>query len=297
MTEINEELAPTLSKVRANGLMHRVLTWGDEDENAPTLLCAHGFLDHAWSFHFLAQHLVRRGLRVIAFDWRGHGESEWIGAGGYYHFPDYTLDLTELVPQLTQGPFHLLGHSMGGTACAMWASTQPAQLRSLILCEGLGPPTSTESVPERLRNWLASVERVRAKPPRPLRDMNDAIQRLRVQHPELDSELARWVAEKSTRTSPDGTLSWCFDPLHRTNAPLPFRADNLRALLAGITTRTLVITGSRGFRTPDHRERVAALPNAYEIELEGATHMMHWHTHAQLAQCVLDHLLKSESAG
>jgi pimeloyl-ACP methyl ester carboxylesterase len=295
MNETREEFSPTISKIRANGLAHRVLSWGDE--NAPTLVCAHGFLDHAWSFHFLAQHLVRMGLRVIAFDWRGHGESEWIGAGGYYYFSDYTLDLTELAPQLTRKPFHLLGHSMGGTACAMWASTRPAQLRSLTLCEGLGPPTSTESAPERLRHWLASVERLRKAPPRPLSDMNDAIKRLRLQHPELDAELARWVAEKSTRTQPDGTLTWCFDPLHRTSSPFPFRAEALCALLACIDVKTLVVTGSHGFRTPDHRDRVAALPDAHETELKGATHMMHWHAHAQLAQCVLEHIRKSESTG
>lgn len=284
------EIAPIITTLRANGLMHRVLSWGDQ--NAPTLVCTHGFLDHAWSFHFLAQHLVRGGLRVVAFDWRGHGESEWIGAGGYYYFHDYALDLSELAPQLCTGPFHLLGHSMGGTACAMWASTRPAELQSLILCEGLGPPSSTESGPERLRHWLASVKRLRAGPPRPLADLDEAIKRLRVQHTELDAELARWVAEKSTRTLPDGRLVWCFDPLHRTSSPLPFRAENLCALLACIEVETLVITGSRGFQTSDHRDRVAAIPSAREIELEGATHMMHWHAHAELARCVLGHLKK-----
>jgi len=34
---------------------------------------------------------------VIAPDLRGHGDTDWIGAGGYYHFLDYVADLDELI--------------------------------------------------------------------------------------------------------------------------------------------------------------------------------------------------------
>lgn len=280
---------PTESRVRANGLEHHVLSWGSED--GPAIVCAHGFLDFGWSFHFLAQHLARAGRRVIAFDWRGHGESEWIGAGGYYHFADYVLDLTELVPSLVRAPYAVLGHSMGGSACAMWAGTRPEGLASLVLCEGLGPPAAPlESAADRLTGWLASVKRVRAAAARPMPDLDAAASRMRTQHGDLDAELARWLAAKGTRVTPDGARTWRFDPLHRTSSPLPFRPETFGSLLARIAVPTLIVSGTRGFQTEDHAARVASIPDARELVLEDVGHMMHWHAADLLARAVLDHV-------
>lgn len=284
-------IEPTESRVVANGLSHRVLEWSPLDgaRDALPIVCAHGFLDHAWSFHFVAQHLARAGHRVLAFDWRGHGETEWIGRGGYYHFEDYVLDLTELAPQLAPGGYHLLGHSMGGTACAMFAGTRPAGLASVTLCEGLGPPAvPLEAAAERLTGWLASVARARAAEPRPMRDLDEAARRMRTQHGDLDAELARFLAARGTRAVPGG-LAWCFDPLHRTSAPRVFRPEALASILGRIAVPALVVSGERGFRTADHAARVAAIPGAREIELPGVGHMMHWHAAEALAAATLAH--------
>src|SRR5689334_14139214 len=127
--------------VRANGLAHHVVEWGQPSTHTPLVLL-HGFLDLAWSFDALAR-LLAPSRRVIALDFRGHGETEHVGAGGYYHFPDYVLDLDELVRAvgLDASPFHLLGHSMGGTVATLFAATRTTLVRSLVLVEGLGPPS------------------------------------------------------------------------------------------------------------------------------------------------------------
>lgn len=288
MSESQHE--PRESFLLANGLRHRVLTWNEGGSD--TLVCAHGFLDHAWSFDFLARALMSRGLRVVAFDWRGHGGSDRVGAGGYYHFADYVLDLEELAPQLCGGePFHLLGHSMGGTATSMWAGSRPALLRSLTVCEGLGPPeVPYDDAPRRLRGWLDSIARVRSRDAKPLRDIDDAAARLRSQHAELDEIKARFLAEKGTREIEGGGRQWCFDALHRTPSALPFRPEILMELLKAIEVPTLVVTGEKGFRTADHAARVACLRDAREVELAGATHMMHWYQPELLAQHVAAHV-------
>jgi len=52
----------------------------------------HGFLDLGYTWHEVAATLATRA-HVIAPDLRGHGDSDWLGAGGYYHFFDYIPEL------------------------------------------------------------------------------------------------------------------------------------------------------------------------------------------------------------
>ena len=147
--------APSEHFVDANGIRHHVLEWLPPAGVAPrgeTVLLCHGFLDFAYSYVLVAVPLAALGYRVLAFDWRGHGESSWVGAAGYYHFPDYVQDLDRLLPQIVADdqPLHLVGHSMGATACAMFAGVRSERLRSLSLLEGLAPPSAPlGSAPDR----------------------------------------------------------------------------------------------------------------------------------------------------
>jgi len=267
----------------ANGLGHHVIRWGDGPIDV--VLC-HGFLDIGWSFDAVARELVRAGHGVAAFDWRGHGQSEWIGRGGYYHFPDYVLDLDELLPQLTDAPVHLLGHSMGGSACAMFAAARPEKLATLTLVEGIGPPEMEPRKPAaRLRAWLDGVGRVRAKEPRPMADARAALTRMRVQNPTLADDLGLFLVDKSTRTV-DGGLQWSFDPLHKTFSPRPFQPSQFEALLASIETPTLVISGERGFRLADEKNRIEKIRNHRFIEIPGVGHMIHWFEPQALASAL-----------
>lgn len=273
----------TESTIHANGLAYHVVTWGD---GPATVLLCHGFLDIAWSFDALARALLERGdYRVVAFDWRGHGRSEWIGNGGYYHFPDYSLDLDELVPQVG-APLHLVGHSMAGTACTMFAAARPDRIRSLTLIEGLGPPEHLANEPvTRLRSWLDSVARLRQKTLKPMSGVEDALQRMRVQNPELGDELGRFLIERST-IERDGGLLWSFDALHKTLSPVPFRADVFANFLQAVEAPTLVVAGEHGYRLPDEAERMAFLKDHRFVEIPQVGHMIHWFEPGRLADAL-----------
>ncbi len=277
--------------VRANGLSHHVLEWGPEQAAEAVLLC-HGFLDLAWGFATLAPLLAETGRRVIAFDFRGHGETEWVGAGGYYHFADYVLDLHELLPQLTREPVHLVGHSMGGTVSALYAASHPSQLRTLTLMEGLGPPAEDpgQALPRMLK-WLADVDAVRREPsPAKLRDQGHALERLQARNPHVESEFLALLADKATRPHPDGDgRMWRFDPLHRTRSPNGFDFGRFRQFTAELRMPTLLVYGSEGLRTSDDDARVASLPNARKVTIEGASHMMHWTHPRECAELMLAH--------
>jgi pimeloyl-ACP methyl ester carboxylesterase len=284
------EVVPVEETLVANGLRHHVLTWSSPGATR-TVLCCHGYLDVGASWHLVAQHLVRAGRRVVAFDFRGHGGTEWVKAGGYYHFADYVFDLSDLASIVAPDGFDLVGHSMGGTVSAMFAGLRPPGLRRLVLAEGLGPPESPpEHLPDRISEWIHGVRKVRASTPRPLADLDDAARRLRSQHPDLDEALARWVAERSTRPDAEGRLFFAFDPLHRTRSPLPFRVDQFRALLARIEGPTLYVSGEHGFKMGDEANRLSAIPNVTLREIPRVGHMMHWHAPEALAREIELHL-------
>ena len=259
--------------LNANGLNHHVIRWGDRPIDV--VLC-HGFLDIGWSFDAVARALVSNGHGVASFDWRGHGQTDWVGRGGYYHFPDYVLDLEELLPRLTDRPVHLVGHSMGGSVCAMYAAARPEKLRTLTLVEGIGPPEMEPREPtRRLRAWLNGVQKVRARTPRPIRDVP-------VQNPDLPDDLGAFLISKSTEEV-DGGIRWTFDPLHKTFSPRPFQAASFGALLESITTPTLVVAGERGFRLEDESERVGKIRDHGVVEIPDVGHMIHWFAADELA--------------
>jgi len=290
---VSDTREPVERFVRANGLEHHVVEWPAE---GPTVLLAHGFLDMAWSFRDVASALQGRGYRCVAWDWRGHGESEHIGAGGYYHFADYVLDLEELWPALVPegDKAHLVGHSMGGSAVTMFASVRSEQLHTVALLEGLGPPDqAVAKAAEKLQLWLHGVARARAKTPRTF-TLEQAVERMRRQNPALGDELGAFLAEKGTRAAPGGR-QWAFDPLHRTPSPSVFQAPLFTAYLRAIAVPTLVVAGEKGYRLGDEDARLGALSDARLVELPGVGHMMHWEAPEALADALADHFEAHEA--
>jgi pimeloyl-ACP methyl ester carboxylesterase len=270
--------------VEANGLRHHVLEWG---RGEGTVLIAHGWADAAGTFDLVARALVERGLRVVAFSFRGFGRTEWAGRGGYYHFPDYVLDLSELTEVLELGRYALVGHSMGGAASALFAGSRPPGLAALVLAEGLGPPVSSDGYGRRLREWIDGVRSTRQKPLRPMASLAEATARLRVQHPDLSDALAERVVPHLV-VERDGGLFFAFDPLHKTRAPFPFQLPLFTEALSSIAVPTLVISGTRGFRNADHEARVAAIPDVREAHMDDVGHMMHWHAPERFAALVAE---------
>src|SRR4051812_19362021 len=105
---------PASRKVQlGTGLSYHLLEWDGGGDH--TVILLHGFLDNAWGWQAAVDAGLGDGLHVVAPDLRGHGDSDWIGAGGYYHFPDYLADLHDLITQVGRARVSLVGHSMGGS--------------------------------------------------------------------------------------------------------------------------------------------------------------------------------------
>ena len=280
---------PVESTLNVNGLSHHLICW---DGGGETILLCHGFLDIGWGYDRCARLLSNAGYKVYAFDWRGHGETEWIGNGGYYHFADYILDLESLITQLSKEKLHLVGHSMGGVACCLYGGVRSNRLYSLTLIEGMSPPPSDDDgTTGRVDRWLKTVSRVRAASPRKMKNTAEALKRMRAKNPDLPDDFGTFLAERSTKPAADGEgLNWRFDPMHLTPSPMPYRVDSFSHFLSNISVPTLIVLAENGLRLENEADRIADIPQTRVVEFPDAGHMVHWFHPAELAKEILAHI-------
>lgn len=78
--------------------------------------------------------LPRQGFRVIAYDARGHGQSDPAPEGAGYGFPEMVGDLEAVLDELEpERPVVLAGHSMGAHTAVAYALERTERIAALAL--------------------------------------------------------------------------------------------------------------------------------------------------------------------
>ena len=281
-------------RVDVFGLPIHYLEWGTPD--GKPLLLIHGFLDQARSWEPLVGFLQQRidpSSWIIAPDCRGHGDSGWIGAGGYYHFPDYVLDLDCVIQALRVSQFKLVGHSMGGTIAFLYAGTFPNRVTRLVLIEGMGPPGMNFSdAPTRMEKWLADVEERGRNHFREYDGIEGGARQLQRTNARLTNEMALELARAGMEQNTKGKWVWKFDPLHRTTAPQPFYSFQAIEFLRRIDCPVLIVEGKESHQTqrPDKQARLDVLRDKRLVQVDNAGHMVHQDNPGTLAALLADFL-------
>lgn len=281
-------MEPLSREVLANQLRHRVLEWNPSGHK--TVLLLHGFLDIGWGWKRVAEPLAAAGLRVLAPDLRGHGDTDRIGPGGYYHFFDYVFDMADLIEadrdRARDRPPVLVGHSMGGAIASYVAGAFPEAIERVAIIEGFAmreePP---ELVPTRTADWVRSVRKARARQPRIYPTVEAAAARLRELDPRCDPDFARFLAEQGTREVAGGRI-FKHDPVHLTRGPLPFQLALVRPLWEAIRCPTLLVEASESellSRVPGYEERYRHFRHARRVTIADAGHMLIRHQPERLA--------------
>jgi pimeloyl-ACP methyl ester carboxylesterase len=276
--------------VVANRLRLHLLEWG---EKGPAVLLLHGFLEHAHVWDWVAPRLAEAGYRVYALDWRGHGDSQWIGDGGYYHFADYIADLAGVVRAIG-GNAALVAHSMGGNAAVLYSGTEPERVWGLVSIEGLGPQDSDPaSAVDRYTAWLGDLERL-GRRERPRLSRQQTVQRLGESYPRLPPAAVEHLVEHGTREE-EGQRVWKFDPLHQTRSPQPFYTRQAAAFWSRVRCPVLYIDGSESLlRLPDAElERRLRALRAERATIAGAAHHPHLEKPEALAEVLTGFLDKA----
>jgi pimeloyl-ACP methyl ester carboxylesterase len=292
-------VAPERStRVRSSGLALAVYEWGDPA--GPPLVLCHGMFDHARGFDLLAPRLAER-FRVVGFDARGHGESEWADA---YLWPADVSDVAAVLDWVGR-PAHLLGHSRGGGLATDAAVHVPDLVRQVVNVDGFGPPpegfedaprfdSEAVTVPERLAAFLdwrrraAKLDRWR-----PYASLDELVERRHMQNPRLSREWLRYFAFHAARESGAG-WTWKADPT-AGRAFGPWRPEWIAPLWRHLQAPLLAVTGSEPdtwgpLPEPLIQERLAYVSRTERATVEGVGHFVHMEAPDTLAELVLDFL-------
>lgn len=271
----------------ASGLGFHVTEWGSS--TAWPVVMLHGIRGYAETFSRLAAAL-QPGVRVIAFDQRGRGSSDWDPERNYYA-DAYVKDLEAITNQMDLHQFDLLGHSMGGINAIIFAARHPARVRRLIV-EDAGPGAFEASAgAARIRKELSTT-------PDCFASWDEAAAFMRALRPTV-TEAARDQRLKSMlKATADGGYTWRYDhagiAATRLN-PDPARRVDLDACIQAIACETLVVRGGRSdYLQPEMAQHMCGLnPRVTTIEIPDAGHYIHDDQPELFAQAVCG-FLKAE---
>ena len=208
------------------------------------ILLVHGFAsNHAvnWVNTLWVNTLTRAGYRVIAFDNRGHGESEKLYDPDAYQSHRMAEDARRLLDHLGIEKADVMGYSMGARITAHLALASPERMRSAILgglgihlVEGVGLPLGIADAME-----APSLD-----------GLTDPMQRM-----------FRAFAEQTR--SDLRALAACIRGSRQVLSP---------AEIASITLPTLVAVGTRDDVAGSGPELVRLLPRGRGLDIPGRDH-------------------------
>lgn len=102
------------------------------DINGAPVVMIHGWPESSYCWEHLGQHL-REGLRVIAPDLRGLGDSERTEGSQHYVKQELARDVISMLDQLGIQDFQLVGHDWGGIVAQEVALAIPDRIRRMVI--------------------------------------------------------------------------------------------------------------------------------------------------------------------
>ena len=247
--------------------------WGRPE--APPLLLFHGGGDSARSFDVFAPLLAAGGWRVVAFDQRGHGDSDH---GDLYGYTADHRDAAAVLDAVGGGfPVPLVGHSKGGVMAIEVAAARPRQVSAVVSIDGFVRRRAWEPEPPvAAAQWL---EGRRTQPTaRPAAPETLADRRGRA-NPRVDRALIEHLVGVTSRPLGDGRSRWKLDPAAFPPPPHGWRDPFSLDLLGRLSVPFLALQAGVAepiAGQPDTATLAAALPTHGRLTvLDGVGHFAH----------------------
>jgi pimeloyl-ACP methyl ester carboxylesterase len=232
--KFSHDALPQDKYFESDGMRFHYLDWGNTSN--PTIIMLHGFAQQSHSWDFVALGLCDK-FRIVAFDQRGHGDSDW-SEGHKYSLNDYHNDIDNLVEHLGLTETLMVGMSMGGRNAFTYAANHQDLVSALVVVDAA--PVAQSSGRDKIRNFVSQE------------DVHPSIEEfVRMVHgytPNRPIDQIWGSIKYNVKQIPDGSWTWKYDKFLRS-PDRDFRreskdvSDAMWASLDMLKAPTLLVVG------------------------------------------------------
>jgi pimeloyl-ACP methyl ester carboxylesterase len=244
----------------ADGTMLHAEVFGADD--GATLVLAHGWTEMLSYWTYVINALGGEGFRIVAYDLRGHGQSE-PAAGGDYAMERFGEDLEAVLEACVPDGRRAVvaGHSLGAMSVAAWAERHDAAGRvyaAALLNTGVGDLIAQQllfpvpALAQAVNRTVAVHGFLGARTPLP--HVSTPASHAAIRHIAFGPDASPAQVAFYER------MLWACPPDARARIGIAMSEMDLYDALAHLTVPTLVIAGEKDRLTPpSHAQRIAQM--------------------------------------
>jgi pimeloyl-ACP methyl ester carboxylesterase len=263
-------------------------SWGDP--NGPLVLLQHGGgqTRHAWKG--AGETLGAAGYRAVAFDARGHGDSDW-APDGLYGQDVMVEDLKCVIAALGKRRPVLVGASMGGGTSLVAIGEDHVDATALVMVD-IAPRIEVEGVDK--------IQAFMSQKPEGFSSLEEVAEAIGNYQPHRKRPRTLDGLAKNVRLGADGKYRWHWDPRFRpAKRDLEKRYARLVACAKNLALPTLLVRGgvSDVLSEEGAQEFLRLCPQAEYVNVTGAAHMVAGDRNDIFGNAVIEFLSRAVPVG
>jgi pimeloyl-ACP methyl ester carboxylesterase len=261
-------------------------SWGDP--SGPLVILQHGGgqTRHAW--RGAGEMLGQVGYHAVAFDARGHGDSEWAPDGNYERSA-MVDDLIRVVEHLDCGLPTLVGASMGGNTSLAALGEGRLEGKALVLVD-IAPRVRLEGTKK--------IGEFMGQRPDGFDSLDEVAEAIANYQPHRKRPRNLDGLAKNIRLAPDGKYRWHWDPRFRRGSITPeemrARTEHMEDCSRNLRLPTLLVRGglSDVLDEAGAQAFLALVPHAEYVNVTDAAHMVAGDRNDIFSSAVIDFLAR-----